>query len=136
MTLGIKNNNPLNVRLGKDKWVGQIDTTDGHGFVVFKSADYGIRAAGKILLNYETHHGLNTLRGIISRWAPPHENDTSAYIKDIAHQMAIGPDDKISLHRQLTMLALVMSMIKHENGKQPYPPDVLMAGVNLALGIN
>lgn len=133
-TLGVRNANPMNVRATHDKWVGQIG--ENKGFVVFKSPEYGIRAGAKTLLNYEIRHGLNTLRGIIARWAPPTENDTAKYIAHVAKLMAIGPDDTISMHRQLTLYAIVISIIQHENGVQPYPSDILLAGVNLALGIN
>jgi hypothetical protein len=132
-TRGIRNNNPGNLAKTKETWVGQIDGPDPR-FVTFRTAQLGIRALAKTLLTYEDKHGLRTLKDIITRFAPPEENDTEAYIAAVCHDMHTGPRDVISLHRQLTLLALVMSIIKHENGVQPYGPAVLMEGVNLALG--
>ena len=69
MTLYEKTNNPLNIRFNKDNnWKGQ--TTTLRGFVVFKTPEYGYRAAYVLLCNY-IRKGYNTPRKIITRWAHP-----------------------------------------------------------------
>ena len=73
-----KINNPFNIRYSKfNAWQGQIRSY--HGFVVFESLDYGLRA-GIILLNNYIKNGYNSVSAIISRFAPVTENDTKAYI--------------------------------------------------------
>ena len=46
---GIRNNNPGNIVAG-DKWLGRTGT-DGR-FVKFKSAEYGLRAIGRVINTY------------------------------------------------------------------------------------
>mgnify|MGYP003533551919 FL=1 len=42
---GIRNNNPLNIRLSADKWQGMREEQTDKAFVQFKSMAYGYRAA-------------------------------------------------------------------------------------------
>ena len=71
---GIRNNNPGNIRHGAN-WQGLnpngriIDPA----FCVFTAPIYGIRALAKVLINYKKIHGLNTVRQIVSRYAPPND---------------------------------------------------------------
>ena len=95
---GIRNNNPGNIRHGQN-WQGL--NPDGRNidpaFCVFKSPVFGIRALAKVLMNYKKIHGLNTVRQIISRYAPPNENQTKAYIKTVAEQIGVYPDTIIDI---------------------------------------
>lgn len=61
-------------------------------FVTFLTVAYGYRAAWKLLANYHRYYHLCTLRQVINRWAPPHENDTSAYVRNVSHLTGLGPD--------------------------------------------
>ncbi len=62
---GIRNNNPGNIRKG-DNWQGLAAEQTDEAFCVFRSAEYGIRALVKVLLNYEKKYGLNTVRKLLS----------------------------------------------------------------------
>lgn len=130
MTLYEKTNNPLNIRFNKDNnWKGQ--TTTLRGFVVFKTPEYGYRAAYVLLCNY-IRKGYNTPRKIITRWAPPTENDTEAYINYVSKTVDISPDTKIDLENQndyWTILILITTMARIENDLHVQPQDI-----NLALG--
>jgi hypothetical protein len=79
---GIRNNNPLNIRRGV-QWRGLRDFATDKAFCEFKSMDYGFRAAFCILRTYFSKRGVRTLRQLISRWAPPTENNTEAYIRKV-----------------------------------------------------
>jgi hypothetical protein len=82
---GIRNNNPGNIDRNTTKWQGMADDQSSDPrFVVFKTPQAGIRALAKILLTYQNHDGLKTVRGIIGRWAPAVENNTSAYVAAVA----------------------------------------------------
>jgi hypothetical protein len=41
--------------------------------------------------------GINTLAGVISRWAPPNENDTPALIKAASQRLGLDPNQPIDL---------------------------------------
>ena len=49
---GLRNNNPLNIRHGKDQWLGAATTQTDKDFVQFQSMAYGYRAAWRILNTY------------------------------------------------------------------------------------
>ncbi|MBF4328050.1 structural protein P5, partial [Vibrio anguillarum] len=78
MTRGIRNNNPANIEDNGTPWRGRMGN-DGR-FIIFDSPVNGIRALARILNTYKVKHGLNTIEGIINRFAPPVENDTNSYI--------------------------------------------------------
>lgn len=130
---GIRNNNPGNIRWG-DHWRGlvpQLQQTD-KAFCQFVSPEYGIRAMMMILKRYQKQHGLNTIAGIIHRWAPPEENDTQAYINSVVTVTGIPAHEQIDVTDSATMLKLVQSIIAHENGYQPYDASVLQRAETLA----
>jgi hypothetical protein len=75
----IRTNNPGNIKYSRSiKWVGQTGT-DGVN-AVFRTPVHGARAMSVTLKTYYLTHNLNTVDGIINRWAPPSENDTQNYI--------------------------------------------------------
>ncbi|HHT2967464.1 TPA: structural protein [Citrobacter koseri] len=130
---GIRNNNPGNVRWGDD-WKGLVpkgQRTD-KAFCQFSTPEYGIRAMSIILRNYQRKYGLNTVAGIIKRWAPPNENDTQAYINSVAQATGVSPDQKIDTSDSRFMMKLLQAIIKHENGSQPYSFDTFVRAVELA----
>lgn len=128
---GLRNNNPGNVRATKGvTWVGQVGEDDA-GFCVFDSPEHGIRCLAKVLLAYQGVHKLTTLRQMIGRWAPDSENDTDAYLDHVCHFCCASPDNPYTLTPP-RLLSLVSAIIKHENGTNPYSPEVVLAGVDSA----
>ena len=108
MTLGERNNNPLNIRkVPGTHWKGEvlpsiqggagggslpsIQGGDGGGsFVRFSSIEFGLRAAFVLLRTYSAKYHANCIRDIISRWAPPSENNTEKYIKNVCLWTGLG----------------------------------------------
>lgn len=94
MTRGLRNNNPLNIRHSADQWQGARAQQTDPSFVQFEGMAYGYRAAWKILetyWNYFLTKGLSfNVRNIISRWAPPEENDTESYIRTVLRITGLG----------------------------------------------
>lgn len=136
VTRGIRNNNPGNIRIGAD-WDGLARSVPEYlpeekSFCQFRAPQYGIRAMTRIIQNYERKHGINTVKGIINRWAPPIENDTGSYVASVAHQVGQGPDEVISTDLYDHMNPLISAIIRHENGHQPYPPALVDWGLSLA----
>lgn len=82
---GLRNNNPLNIRRGRSRWLGARRTVTDKEFEEFEHLSFGYRAAWILLKNYHSFiimaGGSYTLAAIIHRWAPPEDgNDTHAYI--------------------------------------------------------
>lgn len=84
-------NNPLNIR-----FAGQPGAANTNGFAAFPTADAG-KAATDSQFGLYADRGVNTLRGLISTWAPPSENNTDAYIARVAKQTGLDPDAPINL---------------------------------------
>nr|WP_217276938.1 structural protein [Photorhabdus heterorhabditis] len=124
VTRGVRNHNPGNIRHG-DKWLGLHDTQTDPSFCQFVSPEYGIRAIIKIIRNYERKYGLNSIRQIISRWAPPNENDTENYIAYMSRAVGIPCNAVIDVDNPVIMTRLVRAIIQMENGQQPYADTII-----------
>ena len=99
MTRGIRNNNPLNIRHSADQWQGARAEQTDKAFVQFENMAYGYRAAWKTLESYwkyfhRTKQPFN-VKTIISRWAPPSENDTQAYIRTVLRLSGLGGNENL-----------------------------------------
>ena len=77
-----------------------------------------MRAAFIILRNYIERHKLNTIRKIITRWAPASGNNTQAYIETVCLRSHIGPDEVIRWDNTCQMMALLLAMSDVENGQE------------------
>jgi hypothetical protein len=85
------------------------------GFQQFKTPEEGISAVDKNLQSYGKK-GINTLRDVISTWAPPSENDTNAYIKNASQRIGIDPDAPIDLSDPVQRHLVSAAIISHEQG--------------------
>ena len=99
MSRGTRNNNPLNLRHSADQWQGARKEQTDKSFVQFESMAYGYRAAWKTLDSYWKHFKRLrqpfTVRAIISRWAPPSENDTDAYVTTVLRLTSLGGNERL-----------------------------------------
>lgn len=130
-TRGWRNNNPFNLRKSSDRWQGLAREQTDPAFFQFESLDYGIRAGLIVLRNYYARYGLDTVRGIIHRFAPPSENNTDAYVAHVARQLGVDPDERIDVPARLGELGA--AIMKHENGvMHPQWKTALAAGLTLA----
>lgn len=109
---GIRNNNPLNIRIG-NKWKGlKTPNTDG-AFDQFISVYWGYRAAFVILRNYITKHKCDTVAKIIARWAPSNENNTAAYTKTVCIKTGFKADQIIKPeYHDLSKLVYAMAWVE------------------------
>lgn len=113
---GIRNNNPGNIDWIADparRWRGMI-SRDGR-FGVFDTAANGIRAiGGELRASIKKRH---TVADAINEWAPPVENNTSAYLAHVVN--ATGIPAKSMLTASM-IPAIAEVIIEHENGYNPY----------------
>jgi hypothetical protein len=127
---GIRNNNPGNIRLSADKWRGLRSVQADPKFFQFESMAYGYRAMMVILRNYQRKYLLRTVADIISRWAPPIENDTANYLSSVCKDLQVPTTHKLDLDDRSTLIALAAAISKVENGKPAVMADV-QAGYDL-----
>lgn len=114
---GIRNNNPLNIRIG-NVWLGEVTNPTDPDFEQFVTMAYGIRAAFVLMRRYITHYHRTTIPQIIAAWAPSSENNTAAYIATVCRLSGLQPDTTLDYFNQEQMLALVDVMIQVECGQR------------------
>ena len=98
MTRGLRNCNPLNIRrVAGTHWKGEIvGSVEDKEFCQFTTLEHGIRAAYQILDTYRRKYKAVCIEDIISRWAPPSENDTRAYIRSVCALTGLGGREKLT----------------------------------------
>lgn len=145
---GVRNNNPGNIDYNKrNPWNGQVGLEPKSAsvpfprFALFDNAEDGIRALGKLLLNYRGKDGMpgvggpgiDTVLETMSRWAPGSENDTVAYVKAVSAKLGVKPTDIIDIRDVKVLRAAVGAIIAHECANYRYPDAVFDEGIRRAL---
>jgi len=100
----------------------------------FKSLEWGWRAAFYLLTRTYYHkYRLDTIRGIISRWAPSSENDTSAYIANVSRLTGIDPDEPIGIpsEKPSRWMMVGAAMAIQENGTDSLDYFAMLRGWEL-----
>lgn len=119
LSRGVRNNNPGNlVYSSANNWVGKIpksQSTDSR-FEQFKEVKFGIRAMFIDILG-DIRKGKNTLRKLISEYAPSFENNTNSYISIVSKKTGVAPDKVLKDMDYLFYQKLARAIIDHENGK-------------------
>lgn len=113
---GIRNNNPLNIRIG-NVWLGEVREPTDPDFEQFISMVYGVRAGFVLLRRYIRHYHRTTIPQVIAAWAPSTENNTEAYITAVCQMSKISRDETLDYYNQDQMYRLVDAMIYHECGQ-------------------
>ena len=130
---GLRLINPGNIRISGDLYLGEVRPSGDKSFKRFVSVAYGYRAIFRVLRTYHDRHGLGTVRGMITRWAPPGENDTSGYVRNVSAWSGIDPDAPLNVGDGDTMCRIVAAMSRMENGVEADMADV-RAGWDLFAG--
>ena len=125
---GLRNNNPLNIRHNSDKFQGEIAGKDT-AFKTFISMAYGYRAAFVTLATYHSR-GCNTIEKIVTRWAPPNENNTSSYVANVERWSGVSRNKVLTTADGADYILIVAAMSFIENGKNADISEVT-AGFNL-----
>lgn len=119
----LKLNNPGNIRISSDSFRGEVRPSAHPSFCQFQTMADGYRAMFVIIRTYMRKYGLRTIDGIISRWAPPSENDTRAYIATVARLSGINACRSLTFCKQdLAPVVSAMSLV--ENGVKADPQEV------------
>lgn len=110
--LAVKNNNPCNVKAMKhDTWQGQVGI-DKHGHAIFDTPEHGIRAAAYVLKNYAMRHDIDTITGIVKRFATGNQQP---YIKFLCKRLDLRHDEPFNILHRLP--ELLKAMARFESGQ-------------------
>lgn len=138
--LGIRRNNPGNIKYavvenGKQRILDSVLKYPGYlppkehpekhqQFAIFRTFDHGC-AAVLILMHKYIASGRNTVRKIVSRYAPPNENNTELYIKQVSGWLKVHEDAVLDVHSRAAMRGLSIAIIRKESGYRPDEHDWL-----------
>lgn len=129
-----RSNNVGNIRTNAaNAWQGKV-TPEGEAFEHFDTAENGVRALSLNLGSY-AKRGINTLRGIVSTWAPPNENQTDALITNAAKRAGFDPDQPLDMNDPTVREKVTRAIILQEQGKIDLGDDVIKSGVRASLGL-
>ena len=134
-TRGERNNNPGDIERSNIVWLGQLpdsQATDPR-FCQFDTPLHGIRALCRVLLNYQRLDGVKTLEQMVERFAPPNENDTAAYLADVAGYLGIAPDAAPALTNTNELAQVARAFILQEQGRCVYSGDLIAQAAAMAL---
>jgi len=127
-TLGMRLNNPGNIRPGAG-FFGE--SGQDKGYAKFASDAAGLRAIQRLLMTYGNQYGINTLRGLANRYAPPSDNNpTENYIEFLSQKTGIDPDEPINLAERGA--EIIPAIIGFEQGKQPFSQEMINTAINEA----
>ena len=128
MTRGLRNNNPLNIRrVAGTVWKGSLAEQKDSEFVQFAAAEWGIRAAFCLFNTYRRKYQAVCVEDIITRWAPPSENDTAAYIRTVCKLTGFGGKERLT-EAQWPRLIAAMARIESET---ELPKEVIQKAFRL-----
>lgn len=127
---GVRNNNPLNIRIG-NTWLGERPNPTDPAFEEFVTMEYGLRAAFLILRRYIRRYKKNTISSIVSTWAPASENNTLKYIDRVSQMTHLSPTEIIDYNDRETMCKLVAAMAQVECG-QPIDEAKIIKAYDMA----
>jgi hypothetical protein len=127
-----RQNNPGNIRATPESIKAYPGAKQGqNGFLAFETPEQGIGAIGQTFRHIAKTRGVNTLRGIISVYAPKGDgaNDPDAYAATVAKATGIDPDAPLDLSDPTVMARIVPALVKVETGTSgPTQRNVVPAG--------
>lgn len=110
---------------------GNIRPVGGQGFNSYATPLDGARAMSDLLNTYATKHGVNSLIGLTSRWAPKGDgnNDPAAYAGFLSKQIGDYPvDAPIDLTNPEFRAKIMQAMSQMETGRA-MPPEMATQAV-------
>lgn len=126
---GLRNNNPLNIKLNRaNVWRGASTEQDDDTFVVFDEMKWGIRAAAVLLGNYFKIHHLDTLDKIVKRWSATDQED---YVLFVERKTGIKRHTELGNTPEV-IKTLIKAMAHFENGVDVLTDKQIEEGVGLA----
>lgn len=118
---GILNNNPGNI-----EYRGQPGATlykpspDKPGrFAIFPTQEEGLYQIGRQLQIYDSR-GVNTIRKMINKYAPPSENSTAAYVDSVSRSAGYDADKALDMTDKDLVAVLIKAIVTKEVGHAPY----------------
>jgi hypothetical protein len=113
----VRNNNPGNIKDGSfASSLPGYKGSDGT-FAIFETPDAGAAAQARLIQSYG-NRGINSVKGIIERWAPATAdgNNTQAYIDFVARQVGVSPREQLNLSDPAVAAKVAAAIARFEGG--------------------
>lgn len=110
-----RNNNPGNIEYGEFAKANGAIGTDGR-FAIFPTYDAGRKAKEKLLFEGKGYKGM-TIEQAITRYAPPSENNTAAYISSVSKAVGVPANTPLSSLTPAQRSSMLTAMEKVEGFK-------------------
>lgn len=130
ITLGLKNNNPLNVKSFGFTYTGQIGK-DNHGHAIFSDTIYGIRAGGLEFMTNLKKHKLNTISKQIDDWAAGNRIPYKKYVSEKTGISEVEDLTNISFNKLKTILQAMSAFEITEDNFIKIPTEEWTKGLSL-----
>ena len=112
----IRNNNPLNIRIG-NTWLGETPFATDSEFETFVHIRYGLRAAFCILRRYIRKYRRNTVEKIVRAWPTGSTLKVEDYISIVCQRSGLEPATELYYDDEEAMESLVGAMAFVESGQ-------------------
>ena len=129
----IRLNNPGNIEKNGIPWEGLASDQPDDRFYKFSAPEYGIRAMCRVLMTYNSKYKIENISQIVTRWAPPHENPTEKYIKNVASWTGFGATEALDFTSAATLAKLAKAITRQEAGAWFYEDNQFLTGAEMAL---
>jgi hypothetical protein len=140
LPLGIRNRNPGNLRNPIDP---SHTARHNEGFQVYETFEIGLTELFDLIHVYYAVHGIKTLHGFVSRYAPATENDLQAYIAAVLPWLRLRPSaadtHDLRLDDPWRAVDMARAIIHVECGNPPsgwrcglewFTPEMLIVALN------
>ena len=115
---GLRNNNPLNIRISGTPWQGKVSPNTDGAFEQFTCLEFGVRAALVNIRTYIKRDRINTVQAIISRWAPGSDgNNVKAYVEVVCNHSGLTATERLQYNDKNKLCRLVWAMAFVECGQ-------------------
>ena len=112
---GIRNNNPGNIEDGPfARSQPGYKGSDGR-FAIYETPEAGTAAKTALLGSYG-RKGINTVEGVVNRWAPPSENDSGSYAQFVSQKLGVDPRAPLDMNDPRVLSGLSSAIAQRENG--------------------
>jgi hypothetical protein len=116
---GLRNDNPGNIEDGSFARAqpGYTGPEPKGRFATFDTPEDGLNAASTLIGRY-AKAGINTVSGIVSKWAPSSDGNNVAHYSDfVARSLGVDPTQPLDLSNPRMRQAVATAMSEYENGQ-------------------